>query len=282
MGIAADILDDWDASFAACLWLQELGVLEPVGEAPVDRYALPAQDPFALRGATPAISPASRAAPQQPRQAPAPQAAPPTAPKVDPVAEARRLAETAPDLAALRAAIEGFAHCEIKQGARNTVFADGNDKARVMIVGEAPGADEDRQGLPFVGKAGQMLDRMFACIGLGRAHPDPAQALYITNVMPWRPPGNRDPSVAEIAMMVPFVQRHVSLIDPDLIVVMGNIPAQAVLGQRGITRLRGQWLEAWDRPVLPMLHPAYLLRNPVAKREAWADLLALQARLRGP
>ena len=149
-----------------------------------------------------------------------------------------------------------------------------------MIIGEAPGRDEDIQGKPFVGRAGQLLDLMFRQIGLGRENPDKEAALYITNVLPWRPPQNRDPQPDEIAMMLPFLKRHVELSGPDLIVAMGNHACQALLGRQGITRLRGKWAEALGKPVLPMFHPAYLLRNPAAKREAWADLLSIQARLR--
>ena len=148
-----------------------------------------------------------------------------------------------------------------------------------MIVGEAPGRDEDLQGKPFVGRAGQLLDAMFGAIGLSRRAEGPEHALYITNMLPWRPPQNRDPKPEEIAMMLPFVQRHVDLVQPDIVVLMGNSSCQAGLGKRGITRLRGQWHEAYGRPALPMLHPAYLLRQPQAKREAWADLLTLKARL---
>ena len=275
MGIAQNILEDWHASLAALSWWQELGVLDPIGEATVDRYALPASDPHAPQRAAPAAQ-ASR--PQGRPAAPAPE---PEAPKIDPVAVSRQMAAACTSREALHEALIAYPHCELKKGARNTVVADGNPKARVMIIGEAPGADEDRQGLPFVGRAGQMLDRMFAAIGLARSTPDASASVYITNVMPWKPPGNRDPSAEEIAMMLPFLERHVALIDPDVIVLMGNIPAQAVLRQRGITKLRGQWTQAMAKPVLPMLHPAYLLRNPIAKREAWADLLALQAYLRG-
>ena len=276
MGIAQDILEDWHASLAALSWWQELGVLDPIGETTVDRYALPGVAPNAPQRAAP-TAPAQATRPQNRAAAPPP---PETeAPKIDPVAVARTMAAGAPDLETLRASITAYPHCELKKGARSTVFADGTPKARVMIIGEAPGADEDRQGLPFVGKAGQLLNQMFAAIGLGRDNPDAERALYITNVMPWRPPGNRDPSPEEIAMMLPFLARHVALADPEVIVVMGNISAQAVLSQRGITRLRGQWAEAFGKPVMPMLHPAYLLRNPIAKREAWADLLEVQARL---
>jgi DNA polymerase len=173
-----------------------------------------------------------------------------------------------------------FEHCELKRGAKSLVFADGLPGARVMVVGEAPGRDEDIEGRPFVGRAGQLLDRMFAAIGLSRTAADPAQALYITNVMVWRPPQNREPTPDEVAMLLPFLQRHIALADPRVIVVMGNTPLSALLRAKGITRLRGQWAEALGKPVLPMLHPAYLLRNPAAKREAWADLLCLKARLR--
>ena len=126
-----------------------------------------------------------------------------------------------------------------------------------------------------------MLDRMFAAIGLSRTSPDSETALYLTNVLPWRPPGNRDPSAEEIAMLLPFVQRHIALVDPQVVVVMGNTPLQALTGTNGILRARGNWMQALGRPVLPMAHPSHLLRTPAAKREAWADLLALQARVRG-
>jgi uracil-DNA glycosylase family 4 len=169
----------------------------------------------------------------------------------------------------------------LKKGARNLVFSDGNPSARVLILGEAPGVEEDRLGRPFVGRAGQLLDLMFAAIGLARHSSDAATALYITNVMPWRPPQNRDPEPQEIAMMRPFVERHIALVNPDVVVLVGNTPLQAVLNTKGILKLRGHWTEALGKPVLPMTHPAYLLRNPAAKREAWADLLSLQAKLRG-
>ncbi|MEH7829127.1 uracil-DNA glycosylase [Gemmobacter denitrificans] len=268
MGIGADILSDWHAAHAALLWLQELGAVDPVADEPVDRYALaePVRE-------VPATASRRAAAPPPPE--------PVAAPKIDPAQAAQTAARQAITLQDLHAAIAAFPHCELKKGARNTVFADGQQGARVMLIGEAPGRDEDIEGRPFVGRAGQLLDRMFAAIGLGRESPDPGSALYITNVMPWRPPSNREPTPEEMAMMVPFLQRHVELAAPDMLVLMGNTPLQAVLRQRGITRLRGQWQQVWGLPVLPMLHPAYLLRQPHQKREAWADLLALQARLRG-
>jgi len=171
-----------------------------------------------------------------------------------------------------------YDHCDLRKGARNLVFCDGVPGSRVMIIGEAPGRDEDRIGKPFVGRAGQLLDRMLAAIDLGRDR-EGTGSVYITNVLPWRPPQNRDPKPDEMAMMLPFLKRHIALAKPDVLVVMGNVSCQALLGKRGITRLRGHWSEAEGLPVMPMFHPAYLLRNPAAKREAWADLLDLRARL---
>lgn len=245
----------------ACLvWQIELGATEAIADAPLNRYDLPEKSA---------------------RPAPRPGTPPPVAlPQGDPVRDAQTAAAAAASLEALRAALGAYPHCSLRQGARTLVFSDGDPAARVMVIGEAPGRDEDLEGRPFVGRAGQLLDRMFAAIGLSRSAAQPQDALYITNILPWRPPQNRDPNPEEIAMMRPFLARHVALADPDLIVLMGNISCEAALGKRGITRLRGHWAEAWDRSALPMVHPAYLLRNPAAKREAWADLLALKARLR--
>jgi len=261
---------DHHALRALLEWQVELGVTEAIAEAPINRYEMPKAAPKP-RGATapPAVAP----------PAPAPAVAA-DMPQADAVDAASRAAGAAPDLPALAAALAAFDLCDLKRGARNTVFADGNPAARVMIIGEAPGRDEDLQGKPFVGRAGQLLDRMFDCIGLGRQAPDPLTAIYITNVLPWRPPQNRDPTAEEIGLMMPFVARHVELADPDVIVPMGNISSMALLGRRGITKLRGRWTQALGRPALPMFHPAYLLRNPPAKRAAWEDLLILQARLR--
>lgn len=268
MGIETDIANDWHAALAALAWQVELGVSDIVGEAPLDRYDLP--------------EPVKAAPPPPPQRASA------VAPMPEPVAAspdaaihaASDAANSATSRDGLRDALAAFDLCELKKGARNLVFCDGNPNARVLVLGEAPGREEDLEGRPFVGAAGQLLDRMFAAIGLSRNSPDPATALYITNVLPWRPPQNRDPSPDEIAMMRPFVERHIALVDPDVIVVMGNTPLQAILKTKGILRARGTWAQALGKPVLPMAHPAYLLRKPEAKREAWADLLSLQAKLR--
>jgi len=206
---------------------------------------------------------------------------PPEPVTVDATEVARAAAGGAADLAALRAAMEGFAHCPLRDTAKQLVFSDGSPAARVMIVGEAPGRDEDIQGKPFVGRAGQLLDRMLAAIGLDRTAETPEQAVYITNMLPWRPPQNRDPSAEEMSMLGPFVRRHIELAEPEVLILMGNYACQGLIGRRGITRLRGQWQEVLGRPAMPMVHPAYLLRKPHEKAKAWADLLELQARLRG-
>ncbi len=252
---------DFHAAKALLEWQMELGADEPIGEAPVNRYEVAAEAPKPVAEA--AAQPLAEASP-------------------DPVEAAKAAAAGATSLEALAAAQSAYDLCELKKGARNFVFADGNPQARVMIIGEAPGRDEDIEGRPFVGRAGQLLDRMFSAIGLARTAHHADEAFYITNVMPWRPPSNRDPEPDEIAMMLPFLNRHVDLVDPDVIVLMGNTPCAAALGRRGILRLRGSWTEAFGRPAMPMTHPAYLLRNPAAKRDAWADLLEIKARLKDP
>ena len=251
---------------ASLQWQAEMGVDEAICDTPINRYALEASTPKPATQTVFATSPANPVLPLA---------------EVDPVQEAMAAASAALDLPALEAALAAFAHCDLRQGARNCVFSDGQPGARVMIVGEAPGREEDLRGKPFVGEAGQLLDRMFAAIGMQRNHPNPGRALYITNILPWRPPQNRDPSVAERAMFRPFVLRHIELAAPDIVVLMGRISAATLLEtDDGITSIRGQWREGMGRPALPMLHPAYLLRNPAAKREAWADLLELQARIK--
>lgn len=184
------------------------------------------------------------------------------------------------DLASLRAALAAFDGCSLKKTALNMVFGEGNPESGIMLIGEAPGADEDRQGKPFVGRSGALLDRMLAAIGLNsRAD------YYITNVLPWRPPGNRTPTDAEVAACLPYVLRHIALVNPRVLVLLGGLATKTLLQRtEGITRLRGKWFEyampdSRVVPVLPMLHPAALLRNPAQKRQAWQDLLALKERI---
>lgn len=271
------------ACLDALAWQIELGADECIAETPIDRTAL-SDPPAGARqgtGARPAPG-AGGDAPALPLPARGPETAPGTDPGTDPVAEAGAAARAARTLEDLRAAMAAYPHCELRRGARNLVFADGDPRARVMIVGEAPGREEDEQGRPFVGRAGRLLDAMFDAIGMARGAPDAQNALYITNVLPWRPPQNRDPRPEEIAMMRPFLERHIALAAPDILVAMGNHATHALLGRRGITRLHGQWGQAMGLPCLPMFHPAYLLRNPSAKRAAWADLLILRHRLHTP
>ncbi len=198
-------------------------------------------------------------------------------------AQAAELAAACATLEALRAAMDSFTGCALRDTATRLVFADGPDDARIMFIGEAPGAEEDRIGRPFVGAAGQLLDKMLASIGLDR------ETVRIVNVVPWRPPGNRAPTETEIALCLPFLHRHIALLKPSCAVLLGGVPAKALLpsplGQSGITRLRGHWRQLQvpgaDLPVacLPTYHPAYLLRTPGAKKAAWHDLLSLRQRL---
>lgn len=256
---------DWHIAHAELAWQVDLGATEAIGETPVNRYEVALEQ--------------AKAKPTQPqpqgRPGLDPRPAVPGPPAFDPVAEAEALAAQAASLPALEQVQSSFDHCELKKGARNFVFADGVAGAPVMILGEAPGRDEDQQGKPFVGRAGQLLDRMLDAIEMSRE-----TNVYITNVLPWRPPQNRDPKPDEMAMMMPFVRKHIALAAPKIVIAMGNHSCQALLGKRGITRLRGQWHEALGLPVIPMLHPAYLLRQPHAKRGAWEDLLSVKAKLK--
>lgn len=266
-----------DHALALLRWYVEMGADEAIEVAPADRLA-PPPVPIAAPAPAPEIRP--RPAPFTARPT---LAAPPGA-LAESLSEAaqsaRLLAAGADSIAALATAIAGFDACPLKRTATNTVFADGNPAAPVMIIGEAPGADEDRLGRPFVGRSGQLLDRMLAAIGLDRT------GVQITNVIYWRPPGNRKPTAAEIASCLPFVLRHIALSRPRVLVLAGGTAASALLPQtEGITRLRGRWFDlavpGLEQPVptLPMFHPSFLLRAPERKREAWRDLLALKARL---
>jgi uracil-DNA glycosylase family 4 len=254
-------------------WYVDAGVDETIGDAPVDRLAKRVPAAITPAAATPA------AAPVQPTPMVRPAA--PTPAGAESVASAVHLAQAATSVAELRAAVENFDGCGLKKFASRTVFADGNSEARIMFVGEAPGADEDRQGLPFVGVSGQLLDRMLGSIGLARA-----TNAYITNIVFWRPPGNRAPTDEEIATCLPFVRRHIELVDPQVLVLVGGMSAKTLLGTAtGITRLRGQWHEyespgmSRPVPVMPLFHPAYLLRSPDQKRFAWRDLIAIKQKL---
>ncbi|MEX2615151.1 MAG: uracil-DNA glycosylase family protein [Alphaproteobacteria bacterium] len=263
----------------ALRWSIAMGADEAVLDAPVDRYAESAAQLAARQAPAPTL-PVRTAKPVEPT---ARQSAPaPLAPSQG-VAESRNAAAKAGNLAELRAAVAAFEGCALKQTATNMVFADGNPQADLMIMGEAPGAEEDRQGLPFVGASGKLLDRMLEAIGRDRA------SAYISNVLFWRPPGNRNPTDAEVAACMPFVQRHIALVRPKVLVFVGGASAKALLGRKeGIMRLRGKWYDftcpglETPIPAMATFHPAYLLRSPGQKREVWRDFLAIKSRLAGP
>ena len=249
----------------------EAGVDCALDEAPVNRLAEPELAP-APRPAVVVHQEPARAAPLAP-PAPLPRADAAVAPDVA-IATAREAARTAPTLDALRQLLENFDGCALKHTATRLVFADGNPQARVMFVGEAPGRDEDIEGLPFVGRSGKLLDRMIAAIGLDRSK------VYIANVIPWRPPGNRTPTPQETQICLPFIQRQIELVNPDVLVTLGNPSTQALLQTReGIMRTRGKWLDydTGTRRIraIATFHPAYLLRSPSYKRMSWQDLRAI-------
>jgi DNA polymerase len=267
----------------------EAGVDAPLGEAPVDRFAEPTPD------AAPA-PPAERPEPQMIRQRPVQKgpplptrtigpseldaragASPPPSPEAA-VMAARQQAKSAATLEELRALVERFEGCALRNTAKQLVFADGNPNSRLMFVGEAPGRDEDIEGLPFVGRSGKLLDRMIAAIGYDRTN------VYIANIVPWRPPGNRTPTPQESAICLPFLQRQIELANPDVLVCLGGPSAQTLLNVKdGITRVRGRWYTfntgTRDIKAVATFHPAFLLRSPLQKRFAWRDLMAIKKAL---
>jgi DNA polymerase len=250
----------------------EAGVDSLVGEEPVNHFA-----------------PAAPEAPRMPARAPeiksAPMmiAAPPVAPPAPDVAamEARDAVKNIQTLDELRAALGAFEGCALRATATQLVFADGNPQAKLMLVGEAPGRDEDIEGLPFVGRSGKLLDRMLAAIGIDRTQ------AYIANIIPWRPPGNRTPTPQESQICLPFIQKQIELVDPDVLVCLGGPSATTLLGiKEGITKSRGRWVsyDTGKREIraIPTFHPAFLLRSPLQKRLAWRDLLAVKKALSEP
>jgi uracil-DNA glycosylase family 4 len=246
----------------------EAGVDCALTDEPVNRLSDPDVMPAAREAAQPepvrTIAATAIPAPRG-EVAPAPEAA---------IASAREAARTAPSLEALRALLENFDGCALKFTATRLVFADGNPQARIMFVGEAPGREEDLEGLPFVGRSGKLLDRMIAAIGLDR------ESAYIANVIPWRPPGNRTPTPQETQICLPFIQRQIELVNPDVLVTLGNPSTQTLLSTReGIMKTRGRWFDydTGTRAIraLATFHPAYLLRSPSYKRMAWQDLRSI-------
>ena len=265
----------------------EAGVDAVLDEHPHDRF-----------GEAEAPEPAQKAAPRPPAQAraslpprgEAPPARPAAAPRTfgqaasakpdEAASDARARARTAQSLDELEAILKDFESCPLRFTAKNLVFADGNPAARVMFVGEAPGADEDRIGKPFMGRSGQLLDRMMKAIGLDRS------SAYVANIVPWRPPGNRNPTPQEVSVCKPFIERQIELVDPDLIVCLGSPSTQTLTGTKdGILKARGRFfpyrLASREVRALATLHPAYLLRQPVQKRLAWRDFRLVRAALDG-
>jgi uracil-DNA glycosylase len=268
----------------------EAGVEDLVREAPVDRFADAPDPPSAL----PPARESGLARPDLSRPpAPTPQfrgrEGPPVAPRADgsaaalasseaAVMAAREAAKSAQTLDELRAILARFEGCALRLTAKQLVFADGYPQARLMCVGEAPGREEDLEGLPFVGRSGQLLDRMLKAIGLDRT------SVYIANIIPWRPPGNRDPTPQESTICLPFIRRQIELVDPDVLVCLGKPSSAALLGlTEGIRRTRGRWMpyHTGTREIraMPTYHPAYLLRSPLEKRHAWRDFLAIKKAL---
>jgi uracil-DNA glycosylase len=280
-----------DALAAVLEFYRHIGVDLAIGDAPRDRFAEAALE--RTRASEPAPAPPRLSTPAPLRQPPEPRASRETLPQaarpLNPAlaADAAQVAASAAEQAAaaqtldeLRDRLAAFEGCALKTTATQLVFEDGVRDARIMLVGEAPGAEEDRTGKPFVGRAGQLLDRMLAAIGLDRTN------VYIANVVPWRPPGNRTPSPLEVAACLPFIRRQIELIGPDVLVCLGAPSMQALLDiKEGILKSRGRWtrFSLGDReiPAMALLHPAYLLRQPLQKRLAWRDLRAIRRVLDG-
>lgn len=284
--MAADIIDTEiteDTLRALLSWYADMGVDECVSADPVNYFeAFPQTSPPntppppQTRASRPSSKPALK---QRPTTGVIrPDANAPTAEEA--ASQARELAISAKDIPSLEAIIRGFDGCPLKKGARHTVFADGKAGAPLMVIGEAPGRDEDREGKPFVGRAGLLLDRMLAAIGHSRE-----ENAYISNVIYWRPPGNRTPTPEEMLICQPFAERLIELAQPKTLMIAGAAPLKALLNKTGITKTRGNWqtlntTSGFTVPVMPTFHPAYLLRNPQTKRLVWQDLQALAAKLR--
>jgi len=278
---------------ATLRWQIEAGADEAILDEAADRLSeAPPSRPAAASPATPerasppaTVREASTAAATPSSKGAAARAVPPMEATDSVNQNARHIAATCNDLPALRTALEEFDGCALKTTATNLVFGAGTVPADVMIIGEAPGRDEDRQGEPFVGASGQLLDAMLGFVDLYRG-----RNVYISNILPWRPPGNRQPTGAEIAACLPFMERHIALAAPKVLMFLGGTSAKTLLNRtEGITRLRGRWYEYYSPaleasglapiPGMATLHPAYLLRQPAQKRAAWADLLAVRERL---
>ena len=256
-------------------WHIEMDIDEVIDDQPINRYARPTPLPTTGSSTLSALPPPP-ARPTSSASAPSKQ---PLAP-AEGARDAIIIARDANSIEDLRERLEAFAGCALKFTATNTVFADGNPSSDIMFIGEAPGVDEDRQGLPFVGASGQLLNRILSALGQERS------SVYISNILFWRPPGNRSPTAAETAACLPFVKRHIELAQPKILVFLGGSSSKVMLGRtEGIMRLRGKWFEYTSDgleapiPAMPTFHPAFLLRQPAQKREAWRDFLTIQEKL---
>ena len=272
-------------------WYLDAGVDESICDVAMDRFDTTQPAMLSILPAKSAPTAATRSSASAPPSSPAsapPKAQHAQAPDALPIGteeairDAVGVAAAANTVEELRTALESFEGCALKKTASNLVFADGDPQARVLLIGESPGADEDREGRPFVGPGGQLLDRMLASIGLERAQ------VLIANTMHWRPPGNRTPTTAELAICMPFVERLIEIVDPKILVVLGGSSAKILLAQsQGIGRLRGRWFDyaspRLSAPIAatPIFHPDYLLSSPGAKRDAWHDLLMIKQKLAG-
>ena len=249
-------------------WYLENGVDEALAEAPIDRLAVKPILTTILPKEIPQEKPVASAVTGTPEAK----------------AEALKLAASANTLDELKSAILSFDGLALKKTAMKMVFASGNPEASIMVIGDAPEAEDDRLGTPFSGEMGQLTDKMFGAIGLSREGADKEKSIYLTNVLNWRPPGNRSPHATEIELSIPFLQRHIELVKPKFIYIMGGVAAKAVLGSdQTIGKLRGQthtvqW-EGFECPALVSFHPSFLLRSPLKKRDAWEDLQGLKAKL---
>ncbi len=252
-------------------WYLQCGVSETIGQTPCNRFS-PAQESRLLK--TPLPAPITAAIPTTESEQVLPE---------NLLQSALQTAQSATCLEELKRALESFEGCALKKTAKNTVFGQGNPHSKIMFIGEAPGADEDRLGLPFVGLSGQLLDKIMQSIGLSRQ-----TNAYISNIIPWRPPGNRAPSDLEISLCLPFIKRHIELVAPQVIVVLGSVAFTALLGKgETISKARGIWhsyqTEGLVAPVavLPVYHPAFLLRTPAQKKTIWRDFLMIKEKLNG-
>ncbi len=255
--------DNYFRDIAILDWLGELGATEAIAETGINRYDLPDIAPYAKKPASVIAKPAQ-----------------PAKSETGPASES--LAAACTDIEMLQQAVQAFDGCVLKKGARNTVFSGGNPAARVMIIGDTPDRDEDRSGRPFSGQAGDLFDKMFAAIGLSRQAETSPNAIYTTCLSPWRIPRNRDLTDDETRLLRPFLIRHIALAKPEFLVVTGSQPSKVLLGfEKGIKHTRGRWGDVSGIPALATFSPANLLRNPLNKRAAWSDLLALDARLKG-